>query len=148
MASCFLDCQPRQSNRCGALLCRGNYEIGRQQLPRVCRLWFYHGINFTKPWRRKHRSHAQFSVRVKSVFERYYKVFRVGTPFLKSDSDPGTQFLRHFIGFRAQCSSWFGGIDIGWSESVLFIFNRKNELFPIQHKVSVPSYFRFTSQSY
>ena len=57
MASCFLDCQPRQLNlnRCGA--------------------------DFM----------LSLSVRVKSVSGRYYKVFRVG-----SDSDPRTQFLRHF----------------------------------------------------
>ena len=99
MASCFLDCQPLQLNRCGALLCRGDYEIGQQQLPvsHVCRLWCNHGINFTKPWKRKHRSHAHFSIRVKSVF--YYKVFRAGTPFLKSDSDQ-YQGMQFFAAFR------------------------------------------------
>ena len=40
MASCFLDCQPQQLNRCGALLCRGDYEIGRQQLPQCAAYGF------------------------------------------------------------------------------------------------------------
>ena len=98
MVSCFLDCQPRQSNRCGALLCRGDYEIGRQQLlPHVCRLWFDHGIIFTKPRRRKHRSRAQFSVRVKSVFGRYYKVFFQSGVVLKIQLRPGDAVFAAFL---------------------------------------------------
>ena len=32
------------------------------------------------------------------------------------------------IGFYAQCWSCFSELDVGWSESFLFIFNRQNKL--------------------
>ena len=32
------------------------------------------------------------------------------------------------IGFYAQCWSCFSELDVGWSEPLLFIFNRQNEL--------------------
>ena len=41
MVGCFLDCQLRQSNHCGALLFRGDYEIGRRRLPRM---WAAYGF--------------------------------------------------------------------------------------------------------
>ena len=59
--------------------------------------------------------------------------------FLRHDTIAGRTLFPHFsvswtqiaaveIGFYAQCWSSFSELDVGWSEPLLFIFNRQNEL--------------------
>ena len=85
----------------------------------------------------KHRSHAQLSV-VISVFGRYYKVFRVGTPFLKSDSIPGRSFcsisnrvqlLGSMLVMIRRNRHWLVG-------ACTFHFQQENEFFRISTKLA------------
>ena len=102
--------------------------------------------NFTKPWRGKHRSHSHYSVRVTAVFGRYYAFFSRWDAVLQIRQRPvDAVFAAVQIGFYAHCWSCFSGLDIGRSEPVFFIFNQQNELCANEHKVSVPTYFHFTS---
>ena len=39
MASCFLSCQPRQSIRCGAILCRGDHNLAYSNYPAYAAKW-------------------------------------------------------------------------------------------------------------
>ena len=80
------------------------------------------------------------SVRVKSVFTRFF------------ESDETATWGRSFCGISNRVlGSMLVMIrrDRHWQVGVCaFHFQQEIRTFPNQHKVSVPSYFRFTSQSY
>ena len=77
------------------------------------------------------------SVRVKSVFGRYYKVFRVGTPFLKRNQTATRGGGRSFCGISNRVlGSMLVMIRRDRHWLVLFIFNRKNKLFRISTKLA------------
>ena len=142
MASCFLDCQPRQLNRCGALLCRGDYEIGRQQLPPpVCPAYGFIMLLISQS-----HEDENTDLMLSSVF--------VLNPFLGD-------IARFFESGRSFCgisnTGRLGSIlvmirrDGHWLvRACAFHFQQEKRTFPSQHKdlVSVPSYFRFTSRPY
>ena len=145
MASYFVDCQPRQLNHCGALLCRGDYEIGRQQLPPRVPLFM---VLISHSHEDENTDLMLSSVFVLNPFWAILQGFSSRDAVFKIGQRPGdavfcgisNRVLGSILVMIRRDRHWLVGV-------CAFHFQQEKRTFPNQHKVSVPSYFRFTSRA-